>query len=296
MLALWTIRPRLMAVPGVANVAIWGQRDRQYQVLVDPDRLRAHGVTLDAGRARRRRCRGCSAPAASSTRRTSGWPSAHLVADQHAPRTWRAPWSPSATARPSGSATWPTSSDRPSRRRSATPSSTTVPGLLLIVEKQPWGNTLDVTREVEAALDATAARPAGVEIDSDHLPPGDVHRDVARQPRRTPCCSAACWWSSSWSLFLFDWRTAFISLTAIPLSLLAAVAGRCTARGGTHQHDGAGRAGHRARRGGGRRHHRRGEHRAPAAAEPRCRPTPRRRSRSCSTPRSRCAAPSSTPA
>ena len=46
-LARWTIRPRLMAVRGVANVAIWGQRDRQYQVLVDPDRLRAHDVTLD---------------------------------------------------------------------------------------------------------------------------------------------------------------------------------------------------------------------------------------------------------
>src|SRR5262245_19726137 len=46
-LALWTIRPRLMAVPGVANVAIWGQRDKQFQVLVDPDRLRANGVTLD---------------------------------------------------------------------------------------------------------------------------------------------------------------------------------------------------------------------------------------------------------
>ena len=58
MLAQWTIRPRLMAIPGVANVAIWGQRDRQYQVLVDPDRLRANGVTLDAvrqGRGRRRR-------------------------------------------------------------------------------------------------------------------------------------------------------------------------------------------------------------------------------------------------
>ena len=46
-LARWTIRPRLMAVPGVANVAIWGQRDRQIQVLVDPDRLRSHGVSLD---------------------------------------------------------------------------------------------------------------------------------------------------------------------------------------------------------------------------------------------------------
>jgi Cu/Ag efflux pump CusA len=46
-LAKWTIRPRLMAVPGVANVAIWGQRDRQFQVLVDPERLRAVGVTLN---------------------------------------------------------------------------------------------------------------------------------------------------------------------------------------------------------------------------------------------------------
>ena len=49
-LAKWNIRPRLMAIPGVANVAIWGQRDRQYQVLVDPDRLRLNGVD-----ARRRR-------------------------------------------------------------------------------------------------------------------------------------------------------------------------------------------------------------------------------------------------
>ena len=37
-----------MAIQGVANVAIWGQRDRQLQVLVDPERLRAHAVTLDA--------------------------------------------------------------------------------------------------------------------------------------------------------------------------------------------------------------------------------------------------------
>src|SRR5262245_50187972 len=46
-LARWTIRPRLMAVRGVANVAIWGQRDRQFQVLVNPERLRDHSVTLD---------------------------------------------------------------------------------------------------------------------------------------------------------------------------------------------------------------------------------------------------------
>ncbi len=43
-----------MAVPGVANVAIWGQRDRQYQVLVDPERLRAHEPDVGGHRARGR--------------------------------------------------------------------------------------------------------------------------------------------------------------------------------------------------------------------------------------------------
>ncbi len=46
LLARWTIGPRLLGVPGVANVSIWGQRDRQLQVLVDPERLRDAGLTL----------------------------------------------------------------------------------------------------------------------------------------------------------------------------------------------------------------------------------------------------------
>src|SRR6266511_3228650 len=46
-LARWKIRLRLMGVLGVANVAIWGQRERQLQVQVDPEKLRRLGVTLD---------------------------------------------------------------------------------------------------------------------------------------------------------------------------------------------------------------------------------------------------------
>src|SRR6266581_2051934 len=45
-LSRWKIKPRLMGVPGVANVAIYGQRDRQLQVQVDPKKLRAEHVTL----------------------------------------------------------------------------------------------------------------------------------------------------------------------------------------------------------------------------------------------------------
>ena len=45
-LARWKIRPRLMGIPGVANVSIYGQRDRQLQVQVDPATLHAKGVDL----------------------------------------------------------------------------------------------------------------------------------------------------------------------------------------------------------------------------------------------------------
>ncbi|MGH2783909.1 MAG: efflux RND transporter permease subunit [Actinomycetota bacterium] len=45
-LTRWTVRPRLMGVPGVANVSVWGQRDLQLQVQIDPERLKAAGVTL----------------------------------------------------------------------------------------------------------------------------------------------------------------------------------------------------------------------------------------------------------
>lgn len=46
-LARWTIVPRLLGVAGVADVATFGQADRQLQVQVDPARLAAHHVTLD---------------------------------------------------------------------------------------------------------------------------------------------------------------------------------------------------------------------------------------------------------
>src|SRR5262249_32489808 len=43
----WVIGPRLLRVPGVANVSTYGLHDKQYQVLVKPQKLRDHGVTLE---------------------------------------------------------------------------------------------------------------------------------------------------------------------------------------------------------------------------------------------------------
>jgi Cu/Ag efflux pump CusA len=46
-LSRWVITPRLLGVEGVANVSTWGFRDRQLQVLVDPQRLADAEVTLN---------------------------------------------------------------------------------------------------------------------------------------------------------------------------------------------------------------------------------------------------------
>jgi heavy metal efflux system protein len=43
----WVIKPRLRSVPGVAEVNTWGGEVRQYQVVVDPNRLLKYDLTLD---------------------------------------------------------------------------------------------------------------------------------------------------------------------------------------------------------------------------------------------------------
>ncbi|MBD2568729.1 efflux RND transporter permease subunit [Anabaena lutea] len=43
----WQVKNRLLAVPGVSNVVIFGGDERQYQVLVNPDKLKAFNVSLD---------------------------------------------------------------------------------------------------------------------------------------------------------------------------------------------------------------------------------------------------------
>ncbi len=45
-LADWTLRPRLLTIPGVAQVIPIGGEVRQYQVLVSPEKLKAFGLSL----------------------------------------------------------------------------------------------------------------------------------------------------------------------------------------------------------------------------------------------------------
>ena len=54
---------------------------------------------------------------------------------------------------------------------------------MLIVEKFPWANTLDVTNGVEEALDELRPGLPAIDDRHDDLPAGDVHRDGHRQPQ-----------------------------------------------------------------------------------------------------------------
>src|SRR6266511_3793610 len=47
MISYWTIRARLLRVPGVANVPIWGERLQMLQVQAEPEKMRAHDVSLE---------------------------------------------------------------------------------------------------------------------------------------------------------------------------------------------------------------------------------------------------------
>ena len=217
-LAKWAIRPRLMAVPGVANVAIWGERDRQYQVLVDPERLRAHGLTIaDVERA------------AGDAALVSGGgfvdtPNQRLAVRHVSTIVEAEDLARSVVAFRSGA---PIRLGDIAEVKEGHPPPigdaiiNDVPGLLLIVEKQPTGNTLDVTRNVEAVLEEMKPGLKDVHVDSTIFRPA-TFIEMSLE-------------NLSWSMiigcilvlvilaaFLFDWRTALISSTAIPLSLVAA--------------------------------------------------------------------------
>ncbi|HUR59013.1 MAG TPA: efflux RND transporter permease subunit, partial [Opitutaceae bacterium] len=216
--AKWTIRPRLMAIPGVANVAMWGQRDRQCQVVVDPVRLRANDITLDA-----------VVRAAGDAVVISGGGFVDSPNQRLAIRHLSAVQTTEDLARTvvdfRQGAPIRIGDIAEVRIGHATAIGDAVindaPGLLLIVEKQPWGNTLDVTRQVEAALAALRPGLKDIEVDSTIFRPATfIERSLANlQHALLLGCGLVV---VVLVAFFFEWRAAVISLVTIPLSLLAA--------------------------------------------------------------------------
>jgi CzcA family heavy metal efflux pump len=215
----WTIRPRLMAIPGVANVAIWGDYDKQFQVLADPDRLRAHGVTLNTLMAAVQR----------AVEPTSGGfidtPNQRLALRHTSPIKEPEDLEAVVVTYRNGA---PLLVGEVADVKIGSPPPigdaiiNDVPGILLIVEKQPWANTLEVTRGVEEAMEQLAPALPGVNVDTKIFRPATFIERALENLSHSLVIGCVLV-IVVLALFLFDWRAAVISSLAIPLSLVAAV-------------------------------------------------------------------------
>ena len=227
-LARWTVQPRLMGVPGVANVAIWGQRDRQLQVQVDPAHLKEQGVTLDQ---------------VIATTGEALWVSPLSYLESSAPGT--AGWIDTPNQRLGIHHLLPISS--PDDLAKVPVKGTeglllgdvanvveghqaligdAMPGnganLLLVIEKFPGANSLKITQGVEDVLDALGPGLSGVTVDTNVFRPAN-YLELVIGNLSTALLMSALLLLLVFFAFFFNWRTALISFLAITLSLVAAV-------------------------------------------------------------------------
>src|ERR1700738_3513381 len=219
--ANWTIRPRLLAVPGVAHVIVFGGAVRQIQVFPDTRKLSSFGLTFSE-----------IAVAAKAALPLRG---AGLV-DTAAQRILLKSPTPEPDANVVAQAVVGVRNNTPVLLRDVAEikSAPAVrfgdslimgnPGVLLSLPSQYGANTLNTTLEVEKALAGLdpALKKQGIQMyTSLHRPATFIER--ALQNLKESLIIAAVLILAVLYLFLRNARAAFIAFTAIPLSLLAAV-------------------------------------------------------------------------
>ncbi len=227
-LARWTIAPRLMGVPGVAHVAIWGNRDRQLQVLVDPEQLQAKGVTLNqiietTGNALwvspltflEASSPGSGGFIDTPNQRLTVW---HVLPISSPEELAKVPIEGS-DGLFLGNVTNVVEDHQPLIGDAVINDSA---NLLLVVEKLPEVNTLEVTRDVEQALAALQPGLPGLEFNATLFRP-TTYIEMAIANLTQSLIIAALLVVLVLGAFLYGWRTALISLVAIVVSLFAAL-------------------------------------------------------------------------
>ena len=224
-LADWTLRPRLLSVPGVAKVAVFGGEVRQLQVQVHPEKLVRHGVGLQ--------------DALDAARRATGIRGAGFVETANQRVVLQTEGTPLDAAGIAQTVLAPAEGERgPALVRLGTVADVVdapeppvgaalvngKPAVDLMISQQYGANTLEVTRRLEAALGEM--RPL-LEAESVTLYPALFRPasfvETATRSVRTALIVGGVLVIVVLFLFLYDLRVAAISCTAIPLSLLAAV-------------------------------------------------------------------------
>ncbi len=221
-LADWTIKPRLLAVPGVAGCTVFGGDVRQMQIQIHPDRLVAHGLTLSDVLAAARTATGVRGGGFVETanQRIVLQTDGQLLTPEDIGNVAVATSTGGVPVRLRDVATVgygaaPKVGDTLIMAK---------PGVLLTLKTQYGANTMDVTKLLEAAI--ADLKPlldrAGVTLyDRMHRPATFI--EVSLQHIRGSLLLGAALVAVVLFVFLGHFRTALISLSAIPLSLLSAV-------------------------------------------------------------------------
>lgn len=229
MTAYWKIRTRLLGVQGVANVPIWGERLKMLQAQVIPDRLATYGVSLEQV------MQAVSESLDVGILQFSGGaviPKGGFIDTANQRLSIR---NVPPIIEPDDLA-HVTLAGRDGRLVRLTDVANLVedhqpligdaiindgPGLMLVIEKFPWANTLDVTRGVEEAMAELRPGLVGIDVDATIFRPAD-YIELALGNLTTALLLGSLLVFLVLLAFLFEWRTALISLVAIPLSLMAA--------------------------------------------------------------------------
>lgn len=215
----WSLRPRLMSIPGVANVAIWGQRDRQLQVQVDPERLFANNLQLNT----------VIAAVQNASKQYGGgfvdMPNQRM-AISHLSYLFQAEDLATVTVATKNGLSVRIGEVAEVTEGFRAPIGDAIindgPGLLLIVEKQPQANTLEVTQQVEKVLQEMKPGFKDMEFDSTIFRPA-TFIEMSLHNLNLALLIGCALVIIILFFFLNDWRTALISVLAIPLSLLIAM-------------------------------------------------------------------------
>jgi Cu/Ag efflux pump CusA len=228
-LARWKIKPRLEGLAGVANVAIWGQRDRQLQVQVDPRKLRALGVTLNQVV----RTTGNALWVSPLTFVEASTPGTGGFVDTPNQRFGIQHVTPITTAK---SLSAVTVEDTSGRRLTLGQVANVVedhqpligdavlkdgPGLMLVIQKFPDANTREVTKAVEETLDDMKPGLAGVSIDTTVYRPAS-YLDSALSNLAVRGAIGLLLLAIVLGLALLSWRVALMGLVTLLLSVISA--------------------------------------------------------------------------
>lgn len=218
-IADWTIRPRLLSTGGVAQVAVMGGDIKEYQILMDPGKMRRHGVSMDEIIYA---VKGMNQNASGGTLYEYGneYIVRGLLSTNDIDELKKAVVKTSENGLPITLDAIADVRIGPKTPVLGVASNDGKPAVLLTVTKQPNTNTLALTGRLDNALDELKANlPADVKINS----------QIFRQSRfidssidnvKKSLIEGAIFVIIVLFIFLMNWRTTIISLISIPLSIV----------------------------------------------------------------------------